>query len=862
MKENGHGEKRSLPASGTGPRPAFSRETWLVVGSIILQVAFAQAVLGRETPDAGYRFSLDGKPHSPETVSVVGRQGQLAPGDLISVNNIWLTLGPEREYRFRSAREGVLLELPGGGTRWVGVRVEPNYGEGPDFIDGMAPLSQDEVRGLWGLRAEVWTRSCATKASWLDPCRVYLRLGQSASEGDQDLPELPRGLRYLEAMRFVGWKNLAKLRDLEFLDALPEREFDLRLIAGLPRLKVLRLFSGKLKHTEALATLPALESLDLRFHDEVTDIEFARSLPHLREVQIRSTRIRDLTPLADLRQLEAIDANQTLMTRLPNGPLPALRSLDAIATPVAADAVAAFRQAHPGVRVRHRWNESLRDALLGVTRVRVGPGEACGLGETAPAPYETTDATEIAELIGLLVVDEQESGAACGCLGGAAFEFFQGQQLVETTNLVCNHMLRWSAWPGDGALAAANATAVVEWLARRGVTGPRDEIHEAQAREAASRRKTDRAVGGMSQRLREAFEQDGGGAETPRYRSFPSLLAREFPVPRDRIRILLRILGAGVGTWSGLEWQEQVADHLLRTYSRGELEAVCQTALLGDDRQLRRGAARFWDSWQSPLESWPADGGPALRSALLTVLQESRSPDLRQRALSLLLEWWGELPATERERRLQAGLHDPSEPVRRKAMLVAGQAGATWAESLLLRVLGGAPAETVALPTVPADEEDPTDSGAEPTGRDAPSSEIAGLALGYLRSRQALPLVEERAAANGSAMLRVARSLIEDRCDLVIADDFRTHDYNQVLQLAAVESVVRCRGRYGLDLALGYRQATHWWEPERVANDLKRMLLAADPPGEASLKTAKTLPELRGWYQQYGAEYLRRVRAQ
>jgi hypothetical protein len=860
MKWSGRRQTSYPPASRAVARGAQGRACVLAL-SAILQFPLANAGCG-ETPGAGYSFFLNGKAFSPATMSLVGRPDQLAPGDLISVDNIWLTLGPERDCRFRSAREGVLLELAGGGARWVGVRVERTYEDGPGLVDGMAPLSEADVKGLWGLSAEVWTHSCATKAPWLDASRVYLSLGQSASAGNQDLPDLPRGLRYLKAMRFVGWKNLSKLRDLEFLDALPQQEFDLRLIAGLPRLRVLRLFSRDLKQIEALGTLPALESLDLRFHDNVTDIGFARSLRHLRDVQLRSSSVRDLSPLADLKELETIDANQTLVNRLPNGPLPALRSLDIIGTPVAEDAVVSFRQAHPGVRVRHRWNESLREALLAVTRVRVGSGEACGLDEAAPARYETTDAAEIAELMRMLVVDERESGGVCGCLGGAALEFFRGEQLVETTNLVCNRMVRWSGWPGDGILADANATAVVEWLARRGVTGPKDEISETQARVAASQRKTERAVVGMSQRLRKAFEQDGGAAETPRYQLFPPLFASEFPAPRDRIRILLQILGADVGSWSGLAWQEQVADHLLRGYSRGALEEACKMALLGDDRQVRRGAARFWISWQSPLETWPAGRAPALRSALLTVLQESRSPDLRQRAQSLVLAWWGELPAAERERRLQAGLHDPSEPVRRKAMLTAGQAGARSTEGVLLRALRGEPAEVVELPTVPPDEEDATDSSAESIGRDLPSSEIAGLALGYLQSRDGLPLIEEQTATKSSAMLRVARSLIEGRCDLVVAEDFRTRDHNQALQLAAVESVVRCRGRLGLDLALSYRQATAWWEPEWVTENLKRMLLAGDPPGGASLKTAKTLAELRGWYQQYGAKYLSRLSGQ
>ena len=422
---------------------------WLLALSLVL-------------PEEGPTFLLDGQPFTPAIED--GR---------ISVKGITLTLGTEREYRFRSAREGVLLELPGGGTRWVGVRAERTYDGGLGFVDGLAPLSEAEVRGLWGLRVEVWNASIAAKVKWLDGSRVALSLGQSYSAQGQDLPDLPPGLRYLDAMHFARWGSLARLRDLEFLHALPETELDLRLIAGLPRLKVLHVGGGKVTHTEALATLPALEDLDLTYQREVASVEFARPLSRLRRLDLRHTDVRDLSPLAGLTRLEAVDAHGTFVDRLPDGPLPSLRSLDLIGAPATNAAVASFRRAHPAVRVRHRWNESLREALLGVTRVRVGEGEACGLEEGAPAPYETSDAAEIAELMGLFVVDEEASGGICGCLGGAEIEFFQGPRLVETAHLVCDSMLRWSGWPGDGALAPENVKALVEWLARRGVTGPR-----------------------------------------------------------------------------------------------------------------------------------------------------------------------------------------------------------------------------------------------------------------------------------------------------------------------------------------------------------------------------------------------------
>jgi hypothetical protein len=568
--------------------------------------------------------------------------------------------------------------------------------------------------------------------------------------------------------------------------------------------------------------------------------------------------------LSDLVQLETVDANRSRVDRLPSGALPALKQLNVVGTPVTEQTVAAFRQAHPGVRVRRGWNESLQDALLGVTRLRIGPGEACGL-EEPPPPYESTDAAEIAGLLRLFVVDEKRSGAICGCLGGASFEFFKRDQLLETAHLVCNDMLRWSGWPGDGALAPANVRVLLDRLAERGVRGPRDEELARQAREDAFQRKSARATAGWSSKLRQSFEQDGEVAsQDPGYepRFFPAVLSSEIPAPADRIRVLLRILGADTGSWSGLDWQEVMAEKLLGTYGRGELEDVCRAALLGTDRQLRRGAARLWDGWQSPLEHWQGGHDPALRSTLLSVLQEGQSPDLRQRAVCLLASWWAELPVAERDSRLRTALQDPSEPVRKQAMLTAGQLQAAWAENGLIHVLAGQPATIVPLPPVPPDEVDAVDQSVDRIIQGSPISEaeFAGLALGYMRSKRAQPLIDERATASGSAMLRVAHALFDDRCDLLTADDFQTKDSNQPLQLAAVESVVRCRGKHGLDLALGYRQATHWWEPERVASALKAMLLAGDPPGASILKTATTLPELRGWYQQYGTQYGQRLR--
>ncbi len=206
-----------------------------------------------------------------------------------------------------------------------------------------------------------------------------------------------------------------------------------------------------------------------------------------------------------------------------------------------------------------------------------------------PPSYESADAGEIAGLLHLFEVDEDQSGALCGCLCGASFEFFNGDRLVETTHLVCNDMLRWSGWPSDALLAPANATVLLDWLAARGVTGPRDEEREDKTRKEAFQRKSVRVTAGWSARLRESFERDGDavlhepGASNSSF--FSSVLASEFPLAGDRIRLLLRILGEDRDSWTSSDWQEVLADQLLRTYERAELERECR------DSALRGGSA-------------------------------------------------------------------------------------------------------------------------------------------------------------------------------------------------------------------------------------------------------------------------------
>jgi prolyl-tRNA editing enzyme YbaK/EbsC (Cys-tRNA(Pro) deacylase) len=230
-----------------------------------------------------------------------------------------------------------------------------------------------------------------------------------------------------------------------------------------------------------------------------------------------------------------------------------------------------------------------------------------------------------------------------------------------------------------------------------------------------------------------------------------------------------------------------------------------------------------------------------------------------------LERWKGHLSENEIDSRLEAGFHDVDSQVRRRAMLVAGKIGRRAFVPLLVSALQGKPLETRPPPDTPADEAeeiaaraDPVAemaAKAEPVAGDCADREVAALALGYLKYQELKSLLV--ADAESSPMYEVALALIGEPQRLRLAH-FQAESANQELQLAAVEAIVRCRGRYGLGFAVQYEQATHWWEPEHVAKRLVSMLRDEQAPGIDSIEDIKDLKPLKRWFDQFGEQYLER----
>jgi hypothetical protein len=75
-----------------------------------------------------------------------------------------------------------------------------------------------------------------------------------------------------------------------------------------------------------------------------------------------------------------------------------------------------------------------------------------------------------------------------------------------------------------------------------------------------------------------------------------------------------------------------------------------------------------------------------------------------------------------------------------------------------------------------------------------------------------------------------------------------------------VEAVVREKGRVGLDLVLGYEQASHWWEEGHVVATVRDMLLQNGAPGGDRLRGIEDLEQLRAWFEANGSEYAQRFK--
>lgn len=239
--------------------------------------------------------------------------------------------------------------------------------------------------------------------------------------------------------------------------------------------------------------------------------------------------------------------------------------------------------------------EQLDEALRGATRFRVR--EVLG----GRLLLEVEDRDEVASFASLLHVRPGEP-FHCMCLGDQTLEFRQGA-LRRKTKITLHHgrSLRWDgAWDTDVLLDEPQP--MLDWLAERGVSGPRDEVERIRSEEERSRKEWEawaRATPSCLEPFLLALSADAfGGPPEPVASAFEEAvkaLERTYAADEEAIRALLAWFGQGAGSWNGFPSYERVAERLLLRYPTELIVRAMESAAL--EPAHLEGAGRLFASW-------------------------------------------------------------------------------------------------------------------------------------------------------------------------------------------------------------------------------------------------------------------------
>jgi hypothetical protein len=598
-------------------------------------------LLAQDPSASGYEFVVDGAARQPRIEPLDGPAEKVAPGDVVYLRQFPIVLEGPGSYRFRTTpkEDGRLFRIGADGQeRVVGAMVSWTY---PDdkkvIINPLARLSDEELRGLRSLRLDEWPEGIEKSLARLDAARVALVVTDKVAREGR-LPELPLGLRYLEvdetsSSGIRDYRSLAAQKDLVYFRArtLSGLGWDCSTLKASRSLRNLNLSMCSPTNLNALSDHTELRVLDLSWNRELKDLGWTRGLKSLRVLNLDKSGVEDLSPLEGSASLTSVSAQMTAARILPKGPMPALKELRIMSTPLKAEDVDAFQAAHPGCAVAFRWEGALRAGLADVTRLRVRSGGTCHRQtDEEKTLIESNEAAAIKELADGIKIDERRSGFHCMCCGDISLEFYRGETLAVTIGFHHGSGLRWSdGWPGDAAITAESADFLVDWLAARKVGGPKEERDRGKRSQAALHRRWDRYRAILPAEtyaaLREA-KSEGDGRKA---------LEAAAPDASGRARLCLRLFGCDDGSWNLYAGLDQLLHETLSEVS-DEVLSEAVVALL-NDRQGGIGAARWILNEQKAKSLTPEARAKAL--PVLTRVALSHPRDLnRRRALQALIE--------------------------------------------------------------------------------------------------------------------------------------------------------------------------------------------------------------------------------
>jgi hypothetical protein len=349
--------------------------------------------------------------------------------------------------------------MPDGTSRVIAVRIcrTKEFGAVPPFINPLEGMSDEMIYGLRGVAIDCPEAPIADRLMRINPERTLV-----ACRADVvSLPPMPEGLRYLFAdfsdCRF-GWHRfdfLPRLKKLRFLLIAGLRwDFNAAWLSECPELSYLDL-SCAIQHVEAIGRLSRLRHLGIYRHD-VGDLAWIRGLTLLRQLDVEWP-VKNLSALENLAELK----------RLQVGGIERELSEE--------DALRALARRHPSCHVVIGGPA----VLAGSTRIWIRSGGLCHRDVSEEKTLaEESDPDTIRQVVDRIRFAPRDGKnlRQCRCCGEPSLEFYRDFEWITTLAMHHGNALRGDRWIEGGDLSPTSGDFLCDWLARKGVGGPQEEL--------------------------------------------------------------------------------------------------------------------------------------------------------------------------------------------------------------------------------------------------------------------------------------------------------------------------------------------------------------------------------------------------
>lgn len=511
--------KQPPPHSRFMPHHRFLRLAFAVI-------ALATSVL---TKAATWPIEIDGRQVDAPWFALSDTPDKLAIGDVLYVGNeiggMYVCVRDTKNLVFvnRLTTEALLYRKLEDTLVPVGFRLsfltpphQDKTKKGKDDIEAaptipkLSDLGTRIIGNLWGAYID-WDADTIIALSHVRPDETFCSLEYRP---DKDSPPFraPSAFRYLdlkwdapldESFNQLFSPSLIFLQ-LSFGGVSRRASLNASSLTNATDLRALIYFSARFENPEALASLKHLRHLDLSDANNLTAAPWLAGMSELSDLNLSHTKLSDLSPLSQLKNLREINLTSTPTTTLaPLQDIPGLKKISAIfnsldslplrglhrltnlsvlaAQKLKPSDVDAFKKLHPFCQIHFNWKDELLIATKDADHFVVRSGGTCHRElEYEKILFETKSSAEIAELLALIVIDEAGSNGACMCCGKPTMEFHQGTKLIATVGIQHGHALRADFWPADARLTQKSSCDFTEWLAKRGVTDPRDQVRQSE----------------------------------------------------------------------------------------------------------------------------------------------------------------------------------------------------------------------------------------------------------------------------------------------------------------------------------------------------------------------------------------------